>query len=268
MKFTKPVRAITAALFAGALALTGCSAGGEGATNSDPKVNKFTYDVELEADGRTPEKLDANVEVQLELKKETLKEMREASGDDKLSAKESMEGQKKLLAQQFGISEDKMKVTEKSEQVASFKAKDLTEQELEAVTSVKAGYTEDGTYIAQAAVALVAGNPQQEVEAELNLTLPAAVTEANVGGQINGNTVTWTSENLEEAVKAKDVPEALIAETRVASTVDQTPIWLSAVIFALGVIAAALMVALAVTPGKKATPEPNTPDADAAEGNA
>lgn len=268
MKFTKPVRAITAALFAGALALTGCSAGGDGAPNSDPKVNKFTYDVELEADGRTPEKLDANVEVQLELKKETLKEMREASGDDKLSAKESMEGQKKLLAQQFGISEDKMKVTAESEQVATFKAKDLTEQELEAVTSVKAGYTEDGTYIAQAALALVAGNPQQEVEAELNLTLPAAVTEANASGQINGHTVTWTSESLEEAVKAKDVPEALIAETRVASTVDQTPIWLSAVIFALGVIAAALMVALAVVPGKKATPEPNTPDTDAAEGNA
>lgn len=268
MKFTKPFRALTAVLFAGALALSGCSAGGDGAPNSDPKVNKFTYDVQLEADGRTPQKLDANVEVQLELKKEKLKELREEAGDNKLSAKESMELWKKLLPQQFGISEDKIKVTEESEQVATLKVKDLTEQELEAVTSIKAGYTKDGTYIAQAEPALVAGNAQQEVEAELNLTLPAAVTEANIGGRVESNTVTWTSEMLEEAATANDVPEALIAETRVASTVDQTPIWVSVVAFVIGVIAAALMVALAVIPGKKNTPEPNTPDADAAEGNA
>lgn len=268
MKFTKPVRAITAALFAGALALTGCSAGGDGAPNSDPKVNKFTYDVELEADGRTPEKLDANVEVQLELTEKMLQEQRKTGGDDSFTAKDSLEAQKKLLAQEGGIEEGKMKVVKKSEHVAQLIAEDLTMQELTTVLTVQAAYTENGTYAAQAHPLVVAGNPQQEVEAELNLTLPAAVTEANVGGQINGNTVTWTSENLEEAVKANDVPEALIAETRVASTVDQTPIWLSAVIFALGVIAAGLMVALAVVPGKKATPEQNAPDADAAEGNA
>ncbi|MDR7293239.1 hypothetical protein HMPREF3160_07710 [Arthrobacter sp. HMSC06H05] len=273
MKFTKSFRAMTAALFAGAMVLTGCSAGGDGASNAKPEVNKFTYDVELEADVRTPEKLEGNVDVQLELTEKMLQEQRKAGGDDKFSAKAQLEGVKQVLASRVGIDEKKLKVVEKSEQDAHLIAEDLTMQEVTDLVAVQAEYTSDGTYLAQVYPMVIAGNQQQGTVAELNLTLPAAITEANTGGQISGNTATWTTENLEEAVKANEAPEFLTAETRPATTVDQTPIWLSVVIFVLGVIAAALMVALAVIPSKKTskssnTAKPNTAGTDAAEGNA
>ncbi|WP_176745125.1 hypothetical protein, partial [Arthrobacter sp. HMSC08H08] len=104
------------------------------------------------------------------------------------------------------------------------------------------------------------------------------IAEANVSGRVNGNTVTWSSDNFAEAMEGVEIQpmmneadgKTLTAETRPATTVDQTPIWLSAVIFVLGVIAAALMVALAVTPRKKASKPDTGADtgADAAEGNA
>ena len=279
MRFTKSFRAVTAVLFAGALALTGCSAGGAEKTQEKPTANKFIDNVKVEAPDGVHGPLIANVRSRVELTDETLEKMGKQHGVENVDAKRTLEDEVEFWPEDLGVREDQVRLIGESHNVALIEVDGLSMEKLDdAMLRINVSYTDKGTYLVQMRPMVLRANEELNLTKEVSVTVPEPIAEANVSGRVNGNTVTWTSDNFAEAMEGVEIKplmseadgKTLTAETRPATTVDQTPIWLSVVIFVLGVIAAALMVALAVTPRKKASKPDTGADtgADAAEGNA
>ena len=278
MRFTKSFRAVTAVLFAGSLALTGCSTGGAEKTQEKPTANKYTENIQIEAPDGVDGPLIANVRSKTEFTDELLEELGKEHGVDNPDTKRTLEDDVKTWPEDLGVREDQVRLIGESHNVALIEVDGLSMDGLYDMFRAKVTYTDKGTYLVEIRPMLVAPEEELNLTTEVSVTVPEPIAEANVSGRVNGNTVTWSSDNFAEAMEGVEIQpmmdeaagKTLTAETRPATTVDQTPIWLSAVIFVLGVIAAALMVALAVTPRKKASKPDTGADtgADAAEGNA
>ena len=279
MRFTKSFRAVTAALFAGALALTGCSAGGAEKTQEKPTANKFIDNVKVEAPDGVHGPLIANVRSRIELTDETLEKMGKQHGVENVDAKRTLEDEVEFWPEDLGVREDQVRLIGESHNVALIEVDGLSMEGLYDMFRAKVTYTDKGTYLVEIRPMLVAPEEELNLTTEVSVTVPEPIEKASISGKVDGNTVTWSSDNYAEAMEGVEIKpmmdeaagKTLTAETRPTTTVDQTPIWLSVVIFALGIIAAALMVALAVIPSKKAsksnTPKSNTAGADATEGN-
>ena len=118
MRFTKSFRAVTAALFAGALALTGCSAGSAEKTQEKPTANKYTENIQIEAPDGVDGPLIANVRSKTELTDELLEELGKEHGVDNPDTKRTLEDEVTTWPEDLGVREDQVRLIGESHNVA------------------------------------------------------------------------------------------------------------------------------------------------------
>ncbi len=228
MKFTKSLSAVTAVLFAGSLALTGCSTGGAEKTQEKPTVDKNIYNVEVEAPDGAKKPLVANVRSKVEVTDETIeKEAKKHPKDDIKDAKGTLKKQIKALPQVIGVSEDQVRLTSESHNVAYVEVDRVPMDKLYKMLRIKASHTDKGTYRVEIRPMLLEPVAEGNVRDEVNVTLPEPIEKANISGKVDGNTVTWTSDNYAEAMEGIEIVpgemfdtdgKSLIAETRPTNT--------------------------------------------------
>ena len=227
MKFTKSLSAVTAVLFAGSLALTGCSTEGAEKTQEKPTSNKFIYHVDVEAPDGAKKPLVANVRTKLEATDETLERMGKEHGIENMDAKRTIEGGDEEMIKVLDLSEDQVRSTSESHNVAVTEVDRLSMDKLYKMLRIKASHTDKGTYLLEILPATLAPIEEDNLTTEVNVTLPEPIEKANVSGKVDGNTVTWTSDNYAEAMEGVEIVpgemfdtdgKTLTAETRPTNT--------------------------------------------------
>ncbi|MCG7304508.1 hypothetical protein MHJ63_04365 [Pseudoglutamicibacter albus] len=227
MKFTKSLSAVTAVLFAGSLALTGCSTEGAEKTQEKPTANKFVYNVEVEAPDGAKKPLVANVRSKVELTDETLEKMGKQHGVENVDAKRTLEDEVEFWPEDLGVREDQVRLIGESHNVALIEVDGLSMEKLDdAMLRINVSYTDKGTYLVQMRPMVLRANEELNLTKEVSVTVPEPIAEANVSGRVNGNTVTWTSDNFAEAMEGIEIKpqmneadgKTLTAETRPTNT--------------------------------------------------
>ena len=226
MKFTKSLSAVTAVLFAGSLALTGCSTGGAEKTQEKPTANKFVYNVEVEAPDGAKKPLVANVRTKLEATDETLERMGKEHGIENVDAKRTIEGDDEEMIKVLDLSEDQVRLTSESHNVAVTEVDHVSMDGLYDMLRIKASHTDKGTYRVEIRPMVLEPVEEDNLTTEVNVTLPEPIEKANVSGKVDGSTVTWTSDNFAEAMEGVELKpmmneadgKTLIAETRPTNT--------------------------------------------------
>ena len=227
MKFTKSLSAVTAVLFAGSLALTGCSTGGAEKTQEKPTANKYTENIQIEAPDGVDGPLIANVRSKTEFTDELLEELGKEHGVDNPDTKRTLEDDVKTWPEDLGVREDQVRLIGESHNVALIEVDGLSMEKLDdAMLRINVSYTDKGTYLVQMRPMVLRANEELNLTKEVSVTVPEPIAEANVSGRVNGNTVTWTSDNFAEAMEGIEIKpqmneadgKTLTAETRPTNT--------------------------------------------------
>ena len=227
MKFTKSLSAVTAVLFAGSLALTGCSTEGAEKSQEKPTANKFTDNIHIEAPDGAKKPLVANVRSKVEVTDETLEKLGKEHGVDNPDAKRTLEGDMEEMIKAVDLGEDQVRLTAESHNVARIEVDRIPMDKLYKMLRTKVSYTDKGTYRVEIRPMVLEPVEEDNLTTELNVTLPEPIEKANVSGKVDGNTVTWTSDNYAEAMEGVEIVpgemfdtdgKTLTAETRPTNT--------------------------------------------------